>query len=457
MSSFWLEFILGALYVVLGPCAWLALALAMFKGRKRMRLLDRPPQPPSPLPAPPPRVSVLVPAKDEASQIGACVESILRQDYPELEVIAVDDRSADGTGAVLDEIAARDARVKVLRVRPAQLPAGWGGKNFALHRGVARARGEWLLFVDADVRLQPDAVRAALAVAEGRRFDLLSLLPRFAAGGFWEGLLQPLAGAATGAMFAVALTNANASRAAFANGQFMLVRRAAYERVGGHAAVRGTLSEDVALARRLKRAGLRPRLAWGDALASVRMYDSPGALVRGWARNFSMGQRARAWRILAAAAFVVLCGFSCYAAFAWGVYRNAHPLIAIGGWGWVATAVVHWLAMTALLAAVYAWAHSRRAYALLFPLGGTMLFAIFMRSLVMSVTGRVEWRGTSYTRRDLAEQRGRARLLPSRVFRKGSARPEPRPPGHVDAGFGSRPKPDRGARRSPARSTAPPP
>ena len=128
------------------------------------------------------------------------------------------------------------------------------------------------------------------------------------------------------------------------------------------------------------------------------MYDSLGSIVRGWGRNFFAGNRGRPWRILAAVAFVLLCGFSCYAAIAWGIYRNAHPLVAVGGWGWIATGIVHWLLMTHLLGLVYTWSGVRRWHALLFALGASVLLIIFARALVICATGRVEWRGTSYSR-----------------------------------------------------------
>ena len=398
MVAYRTELLLGALYLLLGPGAWAAFGFAMVKGRKRMRLLSRPAPA---LPDPPPRVSVLVPAKDEQERIEACVSSVLSQDYPNFDVVVIDDRSGDETGRILDRVAANDPRVRVVHVRPGELPYGWGGKSHALHRGVELARrhdSAWLLFVDADVRLEPDALSSALAVAAKRDFDMVSLLPRFVGRGFWEELLQPLAGAATGAMFAIALTNANHNRTAFANGQFMLVRREPYENTGGHEAIKGTLSEDTAIAQSLKRAGYRPRLGWGDAVASVRMYDSLGSIVRGWGRNFFVGNRGRPWRILTAVAFVLMCCFSSYAALAWGAYRNAHPLIAIGGWGWIASGAAHWLLMTYLLGLVYAWSGARRWHALLFPLGAAILLAIFARALIICATGRVEWRGTWYSR-----------------------------------------------------------
>src|SRR5687768_15027366 len=126
MDPFRTELILAGLYLLLGPGAWLAFGFAMVKGRKRMRLLSRPrPE----LPEPAPRVTVLLPAKDEAARVERCVATILAQDYPNFELVAIDDRSGDGTGRILDDVAARDPRVRVVHVRPGELPAGWGGKS----------------------------------------------------------------------------------------------------------------------------------------------------------------------------------------------------------------------------------------------------------------------------------------------------------------------------------------
>ena len=275
-----LEWILGGLYVLLGPVTWALFAFAMVKGRKRMAILVRP-APPVPQPAP--SVSALIPARDEAGQIERCITSVLKQDYPNLNVIVIDDRSTDGTGQILDAMAARDPRLHVVHLQEGSLPPGWGGKSFALHSGLLHARGDWLLFVDADVVLEPDVLSSTIGWATKREFDLISILPTFVSGTFAEGFLQPLAGAATSAMFVIALTNSNEwPKTAFANGQYLCVRRDAYEAVGGHEAIRGTLSEDVAIARKLKIAGYRPRLGWGDSW-------EPFACTRGSVRSFAAG------------------------------------------------------------------------------------------------------------------------------------------------------------------------
>lgn len=388
------ESILGVAYLVFAVAAWPLLAFVMVKGRKRMRLMFRPG---FPLPPDPPRVSILVPAKDEAHQIEGCVRSILQQDYPNFELVLINDRSADATGAIFDRLAAGDARVRPVHLSHAAIPPGWGGKSYALHCGLEHARGEWLLFVDADVELRPDALSQSLAVAVKREFDLVSLLPKFLGKNFWERLLQPLAGAATAGMFAIALTNSNVNRTAFANGQFLLVRRSAYDAVGGHEAIRGTLSEDVALARRLKDAKFRPRLSWADEFASVRMYEGLGGVFKGWGRNFYVGSHGRPWRIVGAILFILLLGFTVWAALAWGLYRASHPGAGWSAANWLLSAAAHWLTMTGVLVVMYRWSDNPWWNALLFPLGAAMLIGILLRSLWTCFTGKVEWRGTTYS------------------------------------------------------------
>jgi chlorobactene glucosyltransferase len=397
LSATTIEWILGWAYLLLGPLAWGLLGFVMVKGRSRMRILDRPAPA---IPQPPPSVSVLIPAKDEAGQIEKCVTSVLRQDYPNFDVIVIDDRSTDGTGAILDGLAAHDPRVRVVHLTHGALPPGWGGKSFALHNGLERAMGQWLLFVDADVQLEPDVMSATIAWAAQRKFDLISILPRFVSGTFAEAVLQPLAGAATSGMFLIALTNSPAwPKLAFANGQYLMVRRDAYEAIGGHEAIRGTLSEDVALARRLKVAGFRPRLGWGDSWATVRMYEGFGSIFRGWSRNFYVGSLGRPWRILGLVAFIMLCCYSAFAAIGWGLYRNEHPIDAWGGWGWIAAGAMQLVLMTIVTSLMYHWAGERKWYSvLLLPYGLPVLLAICAKSLWICMTGKVVWRGTAYTR-----------------------------------------------------------
>jgi hypothetical protein len=248
-------------------------------------------------------------------------------------------------------------------------------------------------------------MRATIAWALLRKFDLISILPKFVSGTFAEAVLQPLAGAATSGMFLIALTNAPQwPKTAFANGQYLMVRRDAYEAVGGHEAIRGTLSEDVAIARRLKVAGYRPRLGWGDSWATVRMYEGFASIFRGWSRNFFVGSLGKPWRILGLIGFILLCCYSLIAAIGWAVYRSYHPVDQWGGSLWYATAAAHAAIMMFALVLIYRWSGEREWYALLFlPFGCPVLLAICAKSLWICMTGKVVWRGTAYSRQSLHE------------------------------------------------------
>ncbi len=395
MIAYPLEWSLAILYVLLGPGSWLFLGFVSIKGRSRMTLLTRPIEA---LPAHAPSVAVLVPVKDEGAQVRECLSSILRQEYAgDWRVVAIDDRSTDDTGPVLDAMALENDRLRVLHVMPGTLPPGWAGKCHALHVAVPTTSSDWLLFVDSDVKLTPDVLAATIAVAELREFDLLSLLPQLTANSFWERLLVPLGGLATSAMYTLPLTNYNeVPSVAFANGQYLAIRRSAYDAIGGHAAVRQYLSEDVAIARKLKRAGFRPRISVGTEFASTRMYDSLGGIVRGWSRNFLAGSDGRPWRMLGAIAFTLFCCLSMYPAFAWGVYRNFHPVNILAGWGWIATSLLHFIICTLTLGQFYVWSGNTRKYALAFPLGALAMIAIWLRAIQLSLKGKVEWRGTTY-------------------------------------------------------------
>ena len=390
------EYILFVLYCLLGPTAWVLFMVAMLRGRQRLSLLHRSGQtvPNSP------RITILIPAKDEGDRIRACIESALAQKYDNFSVIAIDDRSTDNTGAVMDDLAAKHdgGKLRVVHIKEGSLPPGWTGKCNALHSTVPSADGQWLLFVDSDVILEPDALPVTLSLAADREYDLLSLLPRVESHGFWEGVLVPLCGMAINALYATALTNSDHRKTAFANGQFLLVRRSAYEAIGGHERVKDQFTEDIEMARLMKSRGQRVRLAWGRDYFAVRMYSSLAGIVRGWGRNFYAAGYGSPWRILLGIAFI-LVSFAVYLVPLWGWYRAIHPINLFAGNGWFAAAAVQFCVMTACLLLTYAWSGNRKRYALLFPLGGAMLLRVFAQSLRLCATGKVEWRGTSYTHR----------------------------------------------------------
>ena len=387
-------FLFAASYVPAGPLAWLAYGWATVAGHMKMRLLDKP----RPTPEPPPTVTLLVPAKDEAGRIRACLQSALDQDYPALDVVAIDDRSDDETGTIMDEMAAADPRLSVVHVPKQPLPAGWTGKNHALHAGSQQARGQWLLFVDSDVILEPEAVRRTLVVANYKKYDLLSALPRLESHSFWEGLLIPLHAAAASTMYLIALVNNDHyKRVSFANGQFLMMPRASYDRIGGHVAVRDRFCEDTELARLVKEHDMRLRVTWGGDLASVRMYDSLPAIIKGWSRIFYAAKVGKRKHIVSALWFLLSSCFTVYPALIYGLWRWAHPQ---GNWldhAWLIAAAVHLLLITLVLGNVYRWSRNSPLYAVLFPVGGVVLFYSLCKGLVLCFTKKLEWRGTSYS------------------------------------------------------------
>ena len=391
----WLENLLFfTSYVPAGPLAWLGYGYASWAGHTKMRLLETERR----TPADPPLVTVLIPAKDEAGRIRACLESALSQDYPALEVVAIDDRSDDETGAIMDAVAAADPRLRVVHVPKGPLPAGWTGKNHALHTGAQHARGAWLLFVDSDVILKPAAVRRAVDTARFKKYDLLSALPHVESHTFWEGLLIPIHAAAASTMYLIALANNDKyKRFSFANGQFLLMPRGSYDRIGGHEAVKDRFCEDTELARIAKEAGLRVRVTWGADLASVRMYDSVANIIKGWSRIYYSAKVGNPRHILAALQFLLVSCFSAYAAIGYGLWRWAHPHGNMLDHAWLIAGGVHLALMTVVLGFMYRWSRNTPLYAVLFPISGVVLAYTLCKGLVMCVTKKVEWRGTSYS------------------------------------------------------------
>jgi len=231
-----------------------------------------------------PRLSVIVPARNEEHRIGACLKTLLAQDYPALEVVVVDDCSTDRTADVVREVAGRDGRVRLVSGKPP--PPGWLGKPHAIWQGVEASGGEFLCFVDSDGELHPQCIRQALESMEEHRSDLLTLGMRLECPSFWERAVQPLIIQLVLMGFPAEKVNDPASDVASANGPFLLFRRSAYEAIGGHAAVRNEIVEDLVLARRIKQEGLRLTWVLAPDLMSVRMYASLREIWEGWSKNF---------------------------------------------------------------------------------------------------------------------------------------------------------------------------
>jgi len=287
------------------------LAVLTSRLRRNLRFLRRAREL-SPWTASSPLVSVLVPARNEAQTIVSCIESLAAQDYPDFEVMALDDQSSDETGALLDELAARHTNLIVLHGNE-EPPAGWNGKSYACFRLAARAAGEWLLFTDADTLHTPTSIAQGIAQAEGLNVDLLSAFPRQVTGSWSERVVVsfildflPLVG-----LELTAVWRGESGRTA-ANGQYLLVRAAAYRAVGGHKAVSNALVDDFVLAKHVRSNGYRIALVDGTSMLNCRMYHGAREVWDGFSKNIllalqtSSAEKRPRWKGL-----VFAWGYAC--------------------------------------------------------------------------------------------------------------------------------------------------
>lgn len=230
-----------------------------------------------------PFISVLVPARNEEGKIGRCIESLLKQNYPNFELVVIDDRSTDKTGEIIEKLAAQDSRIKFVKGKDA--PSGWIGKCNALAHAVGYASGEFFIFTDADTYHHPNSLRDSVSHAIDNKIDLMSFVPMQELGSFSEQLIMPvlLSSFLIGDPFHT-VNDPTAARA-YAYGQYILCRRSSYLAVGGHQSVRDEIVEDHAIARVFKEKGFKIEVADGKTLYSVRMYTDMESLWMGWTKN----------------------------------------------------------------------------------------------------------------------------------------------------------------------------
>ena len=269
-------------------------------------------QPPQVQPLPETSLTVVIPAYNEAENIALCLESVLSSTPPcvEWQVLVVDDESSDATAELAAASAAHlphtSAGFSLLSAGPRPAGERWVGKNWACTRGMEQVHSDWVLFIDADVQLQADALQRALAQAISDQADLLSLAPRLTCGCLAEWMVQPIMASLLGLGFPIEAANDPASDVAFAAGPFMLFRRSVYQRIGGHRALAAEVVEDLALARTIKAGGYRLRYLLGLDAVDLRMYADLAALWEGWTKNWCLGLDRDPAKALAAAGVVVV-------------------------------------------------------------------------------------------------------------------------------------------------------
>lgn len=338
-----------------------------------------------------PRVSVCVPARNEERDVAACLKSLLGQNYPDFEIIVVDDNSTDRTWEIIQRLAGEHPELQALRGDP--LPETWYGKPFALHQAVQRSRGEILLFTDADVKFQPHALTSAVYALETRKLDLLSLMPAAEFGSFWERAVQPVIFGFIAARIPFHKINSpDFPGEAMGFGAFIMIRRETYQRLGGHESLRQAILDDVGLARQAKALGARCWVANAKPLLSIRMYHSLGEIWRGWRKNMFLAFEKSVTATCLNAALLIGFFFTPYLLTLYH-YLVASPL---------------WLQLVSSAGLVMVWmvgsglCHDLRLpwrTQFLFPLGAWVAAAVMVNSMLFILgSGKSEWRGRTYAR-----------------------------------------------------------
>ena len=377
-------FIVGT-WLTLLTVVWGGLVAGVGGWQRRFRLPDAPP-------VALPRLSICVPARNEVDNIGACVVAALASDHPDIELNVVDDASTDGTAEAARAAAAGDRRFRL--VAGADLPSGWAGKPWACTRAVAEASGAHLLFIDADVVLAPSAARRAATVLIGKHLSLLSVFGAWRLESFWEWVVIPVVGWFIRGATDVEAVNTPGRPEAFANGQFILVDRLAYESVGGHGAVRAEVLDDVRLARAFKQHGQSLGLYAAPDLFAVRLYRSLPEIIAGYGKNLYEGMDRRPHvAVLALVSLAVSMGFPWLLLGLLAVWPALVLPEVASRWPWVL-----WTAGVCALPILLRWRLERadgragwRAWS--HPLGSLVLAWVLLRAIFAVQT---TWKGRHF-------------------------------------------------------------
>lgn len=334
-----------------------------------------------------PRVSALVPARNEAGNIEICIRSLLEQDYPDFEVVVLDDHSIDGTGAILARLAAghHGSRLRVLEGR--SLPDGWLGKHWACHQLYRAATGDLLLFTDADTRHQPNTLRDSVNALFAEHADLVTAFPHEEVISWGERLLVPVISFGIFTFLPMRLIQRlRWASLSITIGQFMLFRRAAFEAVGGYEAVRSEVVDDLCLGRLIIENGLRWQLMDGSEHVTCRMYHGFGEAVEGFGKNVFAVFDFRIFPFLAALTVV-------------GVSFLEPPVALISRWlGMPLTSFPPAYATIAVILAFVLWQIAYRRFkfpaslVFFYPISLTLFLMVSLRSMALSLTGTATWK-----------------------------------------------------------------
>ncbi len=338
-----------------------------------------------------PKVSIILPVRNQATTVSDCLNSLVHLDYPNREIFVVDGHSTDGTRDVLARF---HSQITVLEEEP--LPPGWVGKNWACHLGYQKAQGELLLFTDGDSVHSHDSLRRTVNYLQSAKADMVTVAPGAVLRTFWEKLLQPPIFLLVMLFVGGKWVNDDKRKNALGNGQYMLFQREAYEKLGGHSAVRDKIVEDYVLARMMKNRGMRLRMVTASDALAVRMYTSLPEIWRGWRKNFYTVSQddklVRALlRLILMFTFLVL-PFITFAYGLWLWYATSNPLNIYLFTGAFMSFFL-WLGIIIL----DRYIKTSLAYALLFPLAILVYIGIGLDSTVRGALGLgFRWKGRVY-------------------------------------------------------------
>lgn len=335
-----------------------------------------------------PRISLIFAARDEEEKLPTALATLIAIDYPNLEIIGVDDRSHDATSRMLDDCAYTHDRLKVVHLK--DLPPGWLGKPHALQKAYESSTGEWLLFTDADVQFRPDTLRRCVTILRALRFDHLTLFGDVEMVSFWEKVLITFFGLSFGLATQPHQVSNPHSRAYVGVGAFQMVKRTAYEACGAHRRIAMEVIDDVKLGKMIKLGGFRSGVAVAEDAVSVRWHAGLFNLVHGLEKNFFAAAQFQMWRVL----LQIFSLLIFYVAPLFGLFF---------GHGWIPIlAAVGVLIPFALLFGVDIVMRVSPLYSVTFPLAAVIFIYMLLRSTIVTIKqGGIYWRGTFYPLDDL--------------------------------------------------------
>jgi len=335
-----------------------------------------------------PLVSIIIPARNEEDYLPSCLDSLLNIDYPNTEIIVVNDRSTDNTQKIADHYAKKSQHIRTIHLT--ESADGWTGKNFACHSGVQVASGNWLLFTDADTIHYPQSLKLGLNFATKNKNGFLSLLSQLNCKTLIEKIIQPIASGLLVLWYPLEKLNNPSSPLGFANGQYMLFAKKTYAELGGHEAVKDVLLEDVALSERAKKLGIDFKIQIGTFALKTRMYHSFISCWKGWKRIFIHLSKRNPLRLLISSLALFGFGLLPFILLLATFLLHSSPALCFLAMGVVILAIIGRCILNQL-------SRLPRWPALLYPISVSLVLGILVNSFWESLIGKkTEWRGQKY-------------------------------------------------------------